>query len=177
MKYHSSNKRQETTKLFDSCYIYAGCSNCRYLYTVGLDGPHTFANSLRGLRQSIVILPAITSRKRFYLMRSMISHSCCALRERRLTSSVKMVSLSSAAFSNVRKLRFTSKPTNEVKDSWNAKAYDDLRACIPKGRRADVEAYVASQQQSVNDLINSYLREALGMSEMEWKRILHARIP
>ena len=32
------------------------------------------------------------------------------------------------------------KPTNAVKDSWNAKAYDDFRVRILKGRKATVEA-------------------------------------
>ena len=33
-----------------------------------------------------------------------------------------------------------AKHTNAVKDCWNAKAYDDLRVCISKGRKAEVEA-------------------------------------
>ena len=63
-----------------------------------------------------------------------------------------------------------SKPTNAVKDRWNAKAYDDLRVRIPKGRRADVEAYAKEQGESVNGLINRFLRDALGMTEADWKQ-------
>lgn len=63
-----------------------------------------------------------------------------------------------------------SKPTNAVKDRWNAKAYDDLRVRIPKGRRADVEAYAKAQGESVNGLINRFLRDALGMTEADWKQ-------
>ena len=63
-----------------------------------------------------------------------------------------------------------SKPANAVKDRWNAKAYDDLRVRIPKGRRADVEAYAKSQDESVNGLINALLRSVMGLSEEEWKR-------
>lgn len=62
-----------------------------------------------------------------------------------------------------------SKPTNAVKDRWNAKTYDDLRIRIPKGRKADVEAYAAEQGATINGLVNSYLRSALGVSEEEWK--------
>ena len=63
-----------------------------------------------------------------------------------------------------------SKPTNAVKDRWNAKAYDDLRVRIPKGRKADVEAHALSKGESVNGLINAFLRNSLGISEEEWKR-------
>ena len=63
-----------------------------------------------------------------------------------------------------------SKPTNAVKDRWNAKAYDDVRVRIPKGRKADVEAYAKQQGESVNGMINNYLRSVLNMSEEEWKR-------
>ena len=63
-----------------------------------------------------------------------------------------------------------SKPTNAVKDRWNAKAYDDLRVRIPKGRKAEVEAYALAHGGSVNGLINAFLRDSLGMSEEDWKR-------
>ena len=63
-----------------------------------------------------------------------------------------------------------SKPTNAVKDRWNAKAYDDLRVRIPKGRKADVEAYAKAHDESVNGLINNYLRSILNMNEDDWKR-------
>ena len=63
-----------------------------------------------------------------------------------------------------------SKPTNAVKDRWNAKAYDDLRVRIPKGRKADIEAYAKAHDESVNGLINNYLRSILNMNEDDWKR-------
>ena len=63
-----------------------------------------------------------------------------------------------------------SKPTNAVKDRWNAKAYDDLRIRIPKGRKADVEAYARENGESVNGLVNGFLRKALGLSEEAWKK-------
>lgn len=40
---------------------------------------------------------------------------------------------------------------------------------IPKGRRADVEAYCNQSAGSVNGMLNKLLREALGMTEEEWK--------
>ena len=63
-----------------------------------------------------------------------------------------------------------SKPTTAVKDRWNAKAYDDLRVRIPKGRKAEVEADALAHGGAVNGLINAFLRDSLGMSEEEWKR-------
>ena len=63
-----------------------------------------------------------------------------------------------------------TKPTNAVKDRWNAKAYDDLRIRIPKGRKADVEAYAKAQGESVNALVNNFLRNAVGLSEEDWKK-------
>ena len=62
-----------------------------------------------------------------------------------------------------------SKPTNAVKDRWNAKAYDDLRIRIPKGRKANVEAFAKAQGESVNGLVNNYLRSILNMTEEDWK--------
>ena len=63
-----------------------------------------------------------------------------------------------------------SKAGNAAKDRWNSKTYDDLRVRIPKGRKADVEAYAKATDQTINGLINSYLRETLGMTESEWKK-------
>ena len=62
------------------------------------------------------------------------------------------------------------KTSNAVKDRWNAKAYDDLRIRIPKGRKAAVEAYARSGGESINSLVNALLREKLGLTEEEWKR-------
>ena len=62
-----------------------------------------------------------------------------------------------------------SKPTNAVKDRWNAKNYDDLRVRIPKGRKAAVEALAAQKGTTINGMIIAYLRDALDMTETEWK--------
>ena len=61
-----------------------------------------------------------------------------------------------------------SKPTNAVKDRWNAKAYDDLRIRVPKGRRADIEAYVKERGLSTNGVVNQLLGDFLGLSEEDW---------
>ena len=62
------------------------------------------------------------------------------------------------------------KTSSAVKNRYNAKAYDQIPVRVPKGRKRDIEAYAKANNQSVNGLINSYLRTALGMSEDEWKR-------
>ena len=57
---------------------------------------------------------------------------------------------------------------------WNdenmAKKYDRIQLVVPKGRKADIEAYAKQKGESVNGLMNGFLREALSMSEEEWKR-------
>lgn len=53
------------------------------------------------LRQSIVMLPTITSRRCFSRMISIISHNCFVLRLNLLTSSVMMVSPSAAVSSSI----------------------------------------------------------------------------
>ena len=63
-----------------------------------------------------------------------------------------------------------SKPTNAVKDRWNAKAYDDLRIRVPKGRKEDVEAKAKEMGISINSVVNEALRSFVGMSEEEWKQ-------
>ena len=60
--------------------------------------------------------------------------------------------------------------SSAVKNRYNAKAYDQLPIRVPKGRKADIDAYAKAQGESVNGLVNKFLRDSLGMSEEEWKR-------
>ncbi len=62
------------------------------------------------------------------------------------------------------------KTSSAVKNRYNAKAYDQIPVRVPKGRKADVEAYAKAQGESVNGLINNFLRNAIGLSESEWKK-------
>lgn len=55
-------------------------------------------------------------------------------------------------------------------DKYVRENYDRVGTKLPKGRKADVEAFAANHGTSVNALINSLLREALGMTEEAWKR-------
>jgi len=53
--------------------------------------------------------------------------------------------------------------------AYNEKAYDRLAITIPKGRKANVDAYAKANGESINGLVNRFLRNALEMSEDEWK--------
>ena len=63
-----------------------------------------------------------------------------------------------------------SKAQQKAVAKYMAANYDELKVRVPKGRRADFDAYAKAQWESVNALINAYMRETLGMSEAEWKR-------
>ena len=62
------------------------------------------------------------------------------------------------------------KTSSAVKNRYNAKAYDQLPIRVPKGRKAEIEAYAQGRGESVNGLVNLLLREALQKSEEDWKR-------
>ncbi|MBQ6717028.1 MAG: hypothetical protein IJN21_10960, partial [Clostridia bacterium] len=62
------------------------------------------------------------------------------------------------------------KTSSAVKNRYNAKAYDQIPVRVPKGRKADVEAYAKAQGQSVNGLVNNFLRNAMGLTEEDWKK-------
>ena len=51
------------------------------------------------------------------------------------------------------------KTSSQVKDRYNAKAYDEIKVRVPKGRKAEIEAAVQAEGVSVNGLINRLLRE------------------
>ena len=62
------------------------------------------------------------------------------------------------------------KTSSAVKNRYNAKAYDQIPVRVPKGRKADVEAYAKARGQSVNGLVNNFLRNAMGLTEEDWKK-------
>ncbi|MBQ6175409.1 MAG: antitoxin [Clostridia bacterium] len=61
------------------------------------------------------------------------------------------------------------KKQTEWSRAYNEKTYDRLAITIPKGRKADVETLASKAGESVNGLINSLLRDAMGKTEEEWK--------
>ena len=64
----------------------------------------------------------------------------------------------------------TTKAQQRAVNKYIKKNYDSLRIVVPKGRKAEIEAYARDAGESVNGLVNALLREKLGQSEEEWKR-------
>ena len=64
----------------------------------------------------------------------------------------------------------TTKAQQRAVNKYIKKNYDSLRIVVPKGRKAEIEAYARAAGESINGLVNALLRERLGQSEEEWKR-------
>ena len=70
------------------------------------------------------------------------------------------------------------KPLSEARKrankKWNdenmTKKYDRIQLVVPKGRKADIEAYAKEHDESVNGLMNRLLIDALGKTEEAWKQ-------
>ena len=62
------------------------------------------------------------------------------------------------------------KTSSKVKDRYNAKAYDEIKIRVPKGRKTTVETLANERGESVNGMVNGLLRGAAGLSEAEWKQ-------
>lgn len=52
-----------------------------------------------------------------------------------------------------------SKPTAEVKNRWNSKAYDRIALFVPKGERERLKQIAADHGTSLNGLINTAIAE------------------
>lgn len=61
------------------------------------------------------------------------------------------------------------KKQSEWSRSYNEKSYDRISVMIPRGRLVTLQACCKDRGDSVNGVINRYLREYLGMTEEEWK--------
>ena len=46
------------------------------------------------------------------------------------------------------------KTSSAVKDRYNAKAYDEIKVRVPKGRKESIQSHAESQGESVNAFIN-----------------------
>ncbi len=62
------------------------------------------------------------------------------------------------------------KASTRAKNRYNAANYDSLRIVVPKGRKAEVEAFAKERDESVNGLVNNLLRNAMGKTEEDWKK-------
>ena len=63
-----------------------------------------------------------------------------------------------------------SKAQQRAVAKYMATNYDELKIRVPKGRKADIDAYVKEQGESINGWVNKTMREALGMTDAEWKK-------
>ena len=52
---------------------------------------------------------------------------------------------------------------------YNAANYDRIEIKVPKGRKADVEAHAKAKGESINGLVNTLIRNDMGISDAEWK--------
>lgn len=62
-----------------------------------------------------------------------------------------------------------TKAQQNAVNKYMKKNYDSLRIVVPKGRKQNIECYVKERGESINGLVNTLLREELGISEAEWK--------
>ncbi len=64
------------------------------------------------------------------------------------------------------------KERTDYKRAFNEKAYDRLAITVPKGRKADIEAYANKnwRNSSVNGFVNDLIQAQLGMTDEEWKK-------
>ena len=64
-----------------------------------------------------------------------------------------------------------SKAQQRAVAKYMAANYDEIKIRVPKGRKADIDAYAKTQNESINGLLNGLLRDVLGMDEAEWKQM------
>ena len=64
----------------------------------------------------------------------------------------------------------TTKAQQQAVNRYKAKAYDRVEINIPKGRKTAIEAHAKTKGAgSVNGLVNTLLREDMGLTEEDWK--------
>ena len=63
-----------------------------------------------------------------------------------------------------------SKAQQRAVAKYMAANYDEIKIRVPRGRKADVDAYAKEHGESINGLVNGFLKNALEMTEEEWKR-------
>lgn len=53
------------------------------------------------------------------------------------------------------------KTSSEVKDRYNAKAYDEIKVRVPKGDKETIQAHAETHSESVNGFINRAITEQM----------------
>ena len=59
------------------------------------------------------------------------------------------------------------KTSSKVKNRYNEKVYDRISLIVPKGKKGELQAYAASQGESLNAFVNRAITEAIKKQEAE----------
>lgn len=59
------------------------------------------------------------------------------------------------------------KTSSKVKNRYNEKVYDRITLVVPKGKKEELQAYAASQGESLNSFVNRAIMEAINRQEAE----------
>lgn len=59
----------------------------------------------------------------------------------------------------------TTKAQQRATIKYMKNNYDEIRIRVPKGRKVEIDARARGEGRSINGMLNSYLREYLGLSE------------
>ncbi len=62
-----------------------------------------------------------------------------------------------------------SRPTAAVTNRYQKKAFDRRTVIVPKGQKERVNAVAKSKGETINSLVNGFLRELTGQTVEEWK--------
>ena len=54
-----------------------------------------------------------------------------------------------------------TKTSSQVKDRYNAKAYDEIKVRVPKGNKEEIQAHAQAHGESVNAFIGRAISEAM----------------
>ena len=60
--------------------------------------------------------------------------------------------------------------------SYNERAYARVYIMVPKSRKEAIEQFAREHDESVNGMVNRMLREAMGMTEDEWRGQTETRL-
>lgn len=59
------------------------------------------------------------------------------------------------------------KTSSKVKNRYNEKVYDRITLVVPKGKKEELQAYAASQGESLNAFINRAITETINKQGAE----------
>ena len=61
---------------------------------------------------------------------------------------------------------YLGKTSSIVKDRYNAKAYDEIKVRVPKGKKEIIKSYAESKGESVNGFINRIIDEEMELNKI-----------